>query len=219
MNMKKYRLIFSSIFLAIMGFSCTFGAQGADQAAGDSGWYLGAGVGVSTESGLDGIDTTLAGYGITSSSTVSGTPTAWKVFGGYQVNKYFGVEGAYADLGQFTINSSVTPAGTGTATWQPNNVWSLSAVGYLPIMDQFSAFGKLGVAYSNVNFTYSDTNANAISVSNTTTSPLYGLGLKYDFTDHASVRGEFERYQNLGDSSVTGQSSVNVWSLGLQYHF
>jgi OOP family OmpA-OmpF porin len=210
--------LFVRILILIVGFGCVEGAMAADPAAG---WYLGAGVGKSNATHLDGIDTTLANYGITSRSITDDTATAWKLFGGYQVNRYFGVEGGYAKLGQSNFTSSVTLPGTGTGsgTWDPKDAWSLSAVGYLPVVDRFSLFGKVGLAYSKVNFGYADTVGDAISASKHTTDPLYGAGLKYDLTKETSVRGEFERYQNIGDSSVTGQSSVNVWSVGLQYHF
>jgi OOP family OmpA-OmpF porin len=144
-----------------------------------------------------------------------------EVFAGYQVNKYFGVEGGYANLGEYNVNSSVSApvAAVGTSTWEANNVWSLSALGYVPIQEHFSAFGRLGLAYSRLSFNYSDTAGDAINASKNATSPLFGLGLKYDLTKNASVRGEFERYENIGDGATTGQSSVNVWSVGLQYHF
>ena len=216
MNTNKSSLMLSSLFLAITGLGCAVGAQ----AAADNGWYLGAGVGRSDARDLSGIDSTLAGYGITSRSSIDDSATAWKLFGGYQVNKHFGLEGGYADLGRYDINSSVTApgAGPGAGNWEADNVWSLAAVGYLPIHDRFSAFGKAGLAYSRVNFTHSSPGA-AVNASDNTTNPLFGLGLKYDFTKNASVRGEFERYQNLANASTTGETSVNVWSLGMQYLF
>lgn len=215
MNAKKSGLIISGIFVAVAGIGAACAAQAADE-----GWYLGAGVGRSN-GGLGGVDTTLAGYGVTSASTVSNTATAWKILGGYQFNKYFGAEGAYAKLGQYSFNSTVSApgAGLGAGTWEANNVWSLAAVGYVPIQDHFSALGKIGIAYSKVNLNYSDTVGDVVGASKNTTAPLFGVGLKYDFNEQTSLRGEFERYQNLGDSTITGQSSVNVWSLGMQYRF
>jgi OmpA-OmpF porin, OOP family len=206
-----------AIASALLAIGTAAGVANAD----DSGrWYLGAGIGQSKAANLNNIDGTLANYGLGSASTVSGNNTAWKLYLGYQVNSYFGVEGAYTNLGQSGITSAIaTPvAGTGNGTWTANNIYSLSAVGTLPIQDGLSAFGKIGAAYSNINFTYSGGGA-AVSANNSAVSPLYGVGLKYDITGNTSVRGEFERYQNLGDSALTGQSSVNVLSLDLQYRF
>ncbi|MCX7962199.1 MAG: hypothetical protein N2653_11600, partial [Burkholderiales bacterium] len=47
----------------------------------------------------------------------------------------------------------------------------------------------------------------------------FGVGLKYDFTRTVSGRLQFQRYNNVGETSTTGQSDINVWSLGLQVRF
>ena len=215
--MKMHNVITGSVIIA---GSLMSAAALAQSAAAGTGWYAGAGLGQSRAQDLDNIDGTLAGFGVTSSSAVSGIDTAWKLFGGYQFTPYIGVEGGYTSLGKFDINSSVTgPApGTGAGTWEAKNVWSLAAVGTLPITSQWAAIGKLGVAYSKVNFDYASPGA-AISQSDTGTSPLYGLGVKYNFTPQTAVRGEWERYSNLGDGSTTGKSSVDAWTMSVQYNF
>ncbi len=216
MQTRKPVLKFSKSLLAVASLGCALGAQAAD----DGTWYLGAGVGRSKAVDLNNIDGTLANYGLASGSAVGSSDTAWKLFGGYQFNPNVGVEGGYARLGSFNINSAITApaAGSGTGNWTANNVWSLSAVGTLPLQERLAVFGKVGAAYANVNLTYAGGGA-AISANSSGFSPLYGLGVKYDLSRNASLRGEFERYQNLGDSNLTGQSSVNVFSLSAQYHF
>ena len=47
----------------------------------------------------------------------------------------------------------------------------------------------------------------------------YGVGLKYDFTRNLAARVEYQRYNDLGNSNTTGQSDVNMWSLGLMFKF
>jgi hypothetical protein len=49
--------------------------------------------------------------------------------------------------------------------------------------------------------------------------PLLGLGLKFDFTKAFGVRGEWERFNNVGDGSTTGQTPMNVWTLSGQFRF
>ncbi len=214
--MKMHNMVTGGVIIA----GSLMSAAAFAQSAAGTGWYAGAGLGQSRAQDLDSIDGTLAGFGVTSSSAVSGIDTAWKLFGGYQFTPYVGVEGGYTSLGKFDINSSVAgPApGTGTGTWEAKNVWSLAAVGTLPITSQWAAIGKLGVAYSKVDFNYASPGA-AISQSDTGTSPLYGLGVKYRFTPQTALRGEWERYSNLGDGSTTGKSSVDAWTMSVQYNF
>lgn len=214
--MKMQNVITGGVIIA----GSLMSAAALAQSAAGTGWYAGAGLGQSRAQDLDRIDGTLGGFGVTSSSAVSGIDTAWKLFGGYQFTPYIGAEGGYTNLGKFNINSSVagpTP-GTGAGTWEAKNVWSLAAVGTLPITPQLAAIGKLGLAYSKVNLDYAAPGT-AISQSNTGTSPLYGVGLKYNFTPQTALRGEWERYSNLGDAGTTGKSSVDAWTMSVQYNF
>jgi OOP family OmpA-OmpF porin len=217
-EMKIQNAITGSVIIAGSLMSAAALAQSA--AGTGTGWYAGAGIGQSRAQDLDSIDGTLAGAGVTSSSATSSIDTAWKLFGGYQFTPYIAAEGGYTNLGKFDVNSSVAGpiSGTGAGTWEAKNIWSLAAVGTLPITSQFAAIGKLGLAYSKVNFDYTAPGV-AISQSNTGTSPLYGLGVKYNFTPNTAVRGEWERYSNLGDASTTGKSSVDAWTMSVQYNF
>ena len=49
--------------------------------------------------------------------------------------------------------------------------------------------------------------------------PLLGLGVKFDFNKQFSMRGEFERFNKVGDGDKTGQTPINVWSLSAQFRF
>jgi OOP family OmpA-OmpF porin len=214
--MKMQTVITGSVIVA----GSLMSAAALAQSAARPGWYAGAGIGQSRAQDLDSIDGTFAGRGITSSSAITGTDTALKLFGGYQFTPYIGAEGGYTNLGKFDINSSVAgpTSGTGAGTWEAKNVWSLAAVGTLPITSQLAAIGKLGLAYSKVNLDYSAPGV-AIGQSNTGTSPLYGVGLKYSVTPNTALRGEWERYSNLGDAATTGKSSVDAWTMSVQYSF
>ncbi len=222
MSGKNRNVPLWSICIVAASLGCAAGAQAAD----DSGWYIGAGIGRSNARDLGNaastLDASLATQGITSSTLFGSTNTAWKLFGGYQFNQYFGVEGGYSNLGQFPANSAVTaPApDTGSGTLTENNVWSLAAIGSAPILDKFSVFGKLGIAYSTVDFNYvAPVSGVAISQSSSQTEPLFGIGLKYEFNNHVGLRGEWERYLKVGNNSTIGGSDVDLWNMSLQYRF
>src|SRR6266850_1357465 len=52
----------------------------------------------------------------------------------------------------------------------------------------------------------------------TTNDVTYGAGVRYDFTKHIGVRGEWQRYQNMGGNNVV-KTDVDVVSIGVVYRF
>jgi OOP family OmpA-OmpF porin len=205
--------------LAAAGLGYALGLQAADEAN----WYIGAGFGRSdakrTTSWGTTADATLFINGITSSTLVDSHDTAWKLFGGYQFNENFALEGGYTNLGKFGGTTTITAPAAGLAAgkWKARSPLNLAVVGTYPIKDRFSVLGKLGLAVTKL--TVSIAPPAYANISATRVQPLLGVGLKYDFTKAFAVRAEFERFNNVGDGSNTGQSNINVWSLSGQYHF
>ena len=132
--------------------------------------------------------------------TVDKKDEGWKLFGGYQVNRNFAVEGGYADLGQAAIPGAVLDT----------SAWFAHAVGILPINEQFGLFGKLGLAMV-------ETDTTGIGTLDST-SPAFGLGLRYFFTPQFGIRGEWDRFRAPG-SPFTGKSDVDYWSISAVFRF
>jgi OOP family OmpA-OmpF porin len=199
-------------------------AAPAARAAG-TGWYAGVGGGWSSFDGnaVD-IAPTLAGESYTVTS-LDDSSTGWKVFGGYQFNKNWAAELAYTDLGKFSMNADVSGglgggAGTEYAQVKPT-CWSLSAVGILPLGNNFSLLGKVGVCRWDDRFSAHETVAgmeypypDGDSYSKGT-DLTFGLGAKYDVTKNYGVRAEWERFNNV----VHDQSNVDLLSISFQYSF
>jgi OmpA-OmpF porin, OOP family len=121
-----FKKLVSLAFLAVSGVATSAQAQ-------ESGFYVGASVGEATDEISD------VGF--------KDSDTAFKVFGGYAFNKYFGVELAYIDAGTFEddlgpINVQLDASGV-----------IASLVGSLPLGENISLFGKLGVAFSETDQT------------------------------------------------------------------
>ena len=217
--MISWKLLTSNGIMAAVSLSYALGVQAAD----DSSWYIGAGFGTSdakrTTSWGQQADVALLANGITSSTLVESHATAWKFFAGYQFDQNFALEGGYTDLGKFNGTTTVTAPAAGLATgkWQARSPLNLAVVGSYPIKDRFSVLGKLGLAVTKV--TASITPPAPASLSATRVQPLLGVGLKYDFTKAFAVRGEFEHFNNVGDGSNTGQTTIHMWSLSGQYRF
>jgi hypothetical protein len=88
--------------------------------AGDTGFYIGGGVGKAT----------------TDFPGASDTDTAFQIFGGYSINKNLSVEVSYLDLGEVTTDTD-SASTTGMA---------VSLLGMAPLQGNFALFGRFGMA-------------------------------------------------------------------------
>lgn len=125
--------------------------------------------------------------------------TAYGVHLGYQYSRNFAFEGEYTDLGHFTA----APAVTGKT-----DVWGVSALGIMPLENNFSAFGKLGVVRSST--------STSIATGVKRTVATYGLGGQYDATPMIGIRFGWERY---GVGVVGQNASDDLYSLAAMFRF
>jgi opacity protein-like surface antigen len=120
-----------------------------------------------------------------------------KVYGGQQLHKYFGWE---ASVVRFARQTDSTPLGD-----VRTDFWGLggAAVGILPVNNEFSAFGKLGVmaGRKRIRGPGGDKNENDLNL-------LVGVGARYALTPRAAIRAEYEDF-NQG----------NLISVGVTYKF
>lgn len=159
--MRKTKLL-STLLLSVALGAAAFGAN-----AQDSGFYAGAG----------------AGQSFVDEGAYDDEDTAFSVFGGYQVNRYFGVEAGYADFGK--IEPDVAgPALEGDSAY-------LTAVGTLPVGENFSLYAKAGLHRWNVDADLPVLGGDDDSGSD----PTYGVGAQYRFTEHVALRGEYSRFE------------------------
>ena len=148
--------------------------------------------------------------------------TAWRLFGGYMVNRNFGVELGYADLGKATANGTLS--GVSVDASLEATAWDLSAIGALPFGNNFSVFGRLGVYRANTKAhatgTLGGLSATASGEDNNN-DLTFGVGLTYEFTRNLGLRGEWQRYKDVGGDNTTGteKTDIDVLSIGLHYRF
>ena len=209
----------SLVWSVVLAVAVLGGATEA-QAADDPAWYAGAGVGRGdakrTNSWANQTDAFLFTRGVTSSTLIDSHETAWKLFGGYQFNDIVAAEVAYNDLGRFKGVTSISvpaPASTAGGTWDASAL-SISAVATYQLASRFGLLFKGGLAVTRLKASVSQLNANETRV-----QPLLGVGVKFDVTKVIGLRGEFERFNNVGDGDKTGQSAINVWSVSALYRF
>ena len=149
------------------------------QARGETGWYLGGGIGQSKAK--DGCT------GLPSGVSCDDKDTAFRIFGGYQFHRNYSAELGYADLGKIKASAP------GISIDVKTTAWDLSAIGVFPVANQFSVFGRLGFFNSETKL------GGSASGKKNTTDLTYGLGVQYDFNRNLGVRGEWQRYANVKD--------------------
>ncbi len=210
--MKKLHLICLAS-LAALGSTQTL-AQNATH------FYGGIGLGqAQSKINNERINNTLIGTGATTTSlTQEKEDASYKVFGGYQINPNFGVEAGYFSLGEFGFKSTTNPTGTLDGRLKIEGV-NVDLVGTMPVNDQLSLIGRLGVHNARTSDTFRGTGAVTVNNNTETRETNYkaGFGFAYKFSESMSLRGELERYRV--NDAVGSKGDINVASLSLVFPF
>ncbi len=209
---------------------------GAAQAA-EGGWYLvGFGGEASTKNVDQGeLDQNLIDFfgsgGLTvvdATSNLDDSDTGFGLAVGYQVNENFATELAYVDLGEFDYQAAGTvtdgladyPASFGLSQSAAGPVFSV--LGIVPIGERFSVFARVGLALMSVD---ADANvdidgvADSGSASTDRSNGVYGLGGEFNLSGRFGIRLEWNRYAGVGSEDITGDTDIDLISLGLRYNF
>lgn len=148
------------------------------------------------------------------SGNVDDTMKSRKIYGAYQINRLVGVEMG-ADIGRVSPrdNGLVEP-GSLAPGLKPKG-WQFSSTGTLPIGQKLGVTGKVGAYRGEV-----DVSASQSIIDDGKTKALYGVGLKYDFSQNFRVQGGWDRYR-LGTNTTTidGDRNIDLLSIGLKYRF
>jgi OOP family OmpA-OmpF porin len=196
------------------------GSRSVEAATPDNGWYGNLNVG---RSSIDAeTDDVFANQGVASFSSVDKHDTTYSLGAGYQFNQNFALEGGYTDFGKFNVGSTIASPAADTAhgTYKIDG-WNLSGVGIIPLNNGFSVYGKAGVIFADVKLNAgSDTGTVPVSRgSKSSTNGTYGLGTSYDFGNNLIGKLEWNRYQNLGESSSSGKVDLNTYTAGVSLRF
>ena len=203
--MKKLLLILTALALT--------GLSGPAFAQANEGWYAGVSVGSADQKDAC---TGLGGIGFVGSC--DDTDTGWKIFGGLQFNKNWGVEFGFVDLGESTANGTVFGA-PATAKAEIDG-FTVFGTGTVPLGEaqKFALFGKLGLLAWSI-----DTSATVggfpATISDDGVDSAIGIGLKYDFTERVGIRAEWESFIDVGDSATTGESDIDLITVGVVIWF
>ena len=138
-----------------------------------------------------------------------GWKVSGKVFGGYEFTQNVGVEAAYTDFRSadfsYRVNGNdVKGSSKGYGAY-------VAAKYNVPLKEQFSAYGKLGVGYSKREI---ETNG-SWQMKDNDTGAYAALGVEYKLNPKLSAVAEYERY---GKSKDYG-AKADVVTIGVKYSF
>jgi OOP family OmpA-OmpF porin len=172
----------------------------------DARFYIGGSFGQAEANGFcDDLQTIATGFG--SVSSCDEKDSAWKFFGGYQFNPNFAVEASYFDYG--SVSASGQFLGTPISVSGDVSAFGIAALGILPLGNNFSLFGKLGLLRTEVDAAASVLGA-AGSESEDETGLHFGVGVMFDLGRNFAIRAEWERNDEV---------EVDMMSIGIQVRF
>jgi OOP family OmpA-OmpF porin len=162
--------------------------------ASNPGWYIGGGFGSADDAELDDTD------------------SAFKLFGGYWFNPHLALEAAVVGLGDNLGPEDLIKDG-----------FAVEVLGALPIGERFELFAKAGFFFWEVRVETNDLDCTDFGSGficffeedelDDGVDPTYGVGVQYRFHDRWNVRGEWERFEDVGESDV------DLLSVNVSFHF
>ena len=158
--------------------------------------------------------------GVPAGFSCKDTATAFRVAGGYGLSKNFGAEISYTDYGKSkasgTVGAVAVTGDTGSTAFQ------LVGTGALPLGEQFSLTGKIGIAFVSTTATatavFGPFSA-AASISKNNTNGVWGVGAEYAFTPTISARLNYENLGTVGDAATTGTAKLSATTIGVVFKF
>jgi len=158
----------------------------ATASAADNSWYVGGDIG-STKFKVLGESDNKTGFGAVV---------------GYKLNTNVAFELAARRLGTWKEDGDELSA----------NALQVSALGILPLSNEFSLFARLGVSRNSL-----DLDEGRVSVSVHKTKAFFGLGGSYQIDKALSLRAE---YANLGKNKIDSvEIKIHQINVGLNYAF
>jgi len=195
--MKK--TLFAAVATTLLAASPAFAAD-------DSGFYVGAGLGnfaLNSDAIYEGRD-------------FDGSDIGFKVFGGYQFLKWLAVEAEYIDGGDpdDIFRSEAFPDDRFKVTAGVSG-FPVSAVGILPIGEQFNVFGKLGFIYWSADGSgkIRDPDGTVVKagVDEDGTDFAWGVGGTWNITENFGARIEYQGFEISNFDSVDFASASVIW--------
>jgi len=150
----------------------------------------------------------------TGTSSCDNSDTGWKAYAGYNINPMFGVEAVGYDMGTIRVTVPFSVFGPINASLKTTG-FALAGVINVPLGASVDLMGRLGVASNKLQADVIGVNVVG-SGSETSTGPLWGIGLAFRISPNVAIRTEID-----GTSATFGgeRFETTLLSLGLSFRF
>ena len=145
---------------------------------------------------------------------------AYRLSFGYQLNQNLAIELGYRRFSNTSINAGDGSHYSAVASSQ-ERAFDLVGKSIIPLTNQFSVYGKWGIAYVKPNShgvanTTSGYTASTTDYSNTL-EPTFGLGISYALKPNVPIDFSWNRIQKIGGDNHAPSS--DFYAIGVSYYF
>ncbi|MDC8759066.1 outer membrane beta-barrel protein [Janthinobacterium fluminis] len=144
------------------------------------------------------------------SQTADDSGAGFKVYGGYQLTPNFGAEVGYSKLG----NTDASYKGVKGAHIKPHALYA-AATATMPLSDQFSLFGKVGLSANRNKF---EQPGGKLTDKYSKNGIMFGVGAAYNITPALALVAEYENYGKVQNNNLA-TVKADMFSAGLRYKF
>ena len=151
-----------------------------------------------------------------SASPCDSSDTGFRAFGGYQFHRNFALELGIASLGKAPPDAEIQR--TARDVEATASALDLLAIGFVPVSERVRLYGKLGI-YTALVKTTGTSSIPFLGIPATVENDqrfhdaTFGAGVEFRLTPRFALRGDWQRYNNLGESAL------DVASIGALYRF
>lgn len=157
-----------------------------------------------------------------SRSSLDDSDTALGAQIGYRWGKYVAAELGYVDLGEAWYRANVAGTTGSVSVRHVSSGPTLGILGLVPVSEKFDLYGKLGLFYSDVRIRVAGEDADGqILVSEEVKAhskdAYAGIGAAWNINKKFALRVEYQRFLDVGDSHRTGESDVDLITVGVLF--
>lgn len=216
--MNQYRRVKAGLVVAGLALLSGHGALAESQ-----GFYFGLSGGMALPDlpSKSSLDAELAGFAFTSS--LDDTSEAWGVDVGYRWNRYIALQVGYVDLGTTEYVADFTGTTERLSFRYTSSGPMLTVLGTVPIGQRLELHGRGGLFVSDTRVrTRLEDRATGDFLSfegnaSTARDLVAAVGATWNINETYSLRGEYARMFDVGDSDQTGELDVDLLSFSVLF--